>query len=444
MSKLTNSNVNPVSPQQLPLELFEQIISFIDDHPTLKVLCLTCRNFLGSAQARLFSRLDLTVGYEADTIQEHIQSITSSPHLTQHTRHILTHYAHVGLPSLLEALPDPQDVTQRIQLRNMTFTSDPDHIAWTIPLLRALHTKVFPFLTSLTLDTIDAPLAVVTSCRALRHLTAYCSIFYIPEDTEYSALFSSDEEDDPRKQPGLLPPSPESQTMPSLTRLAIDGTQNPGWTLCPLITLVQRGRFPTLKYLNLVRVDRSWFPGRDIEKVLKPLMNQLTCLDAGSWHYWKGQLDPQSELDLFRICHYPNLRCFSIGLEYLRGSTRNLHQVNMCLEWLIGGIDSLTSPYPLEVLILPLAQDWTEDIIINGDVDLNHKTGGSFDTVKENWGRLDGALAENPHLVGFEKLIIPVLPEFVAMRQLLLQTLQRLGAAGKLSFVPIDIGTYLF
>ncbi|KAH8817751.1 hypothetical protein DL96DRAFT_1623241 [Flagelloscypha sp. PMI_526] len=472
-----------MSPARLPPELLLYMVSFIDDLSTLKTCCLAAQVFVELAQSRLFSRLDLTNGMASETIQ----SVTSSPHLTRHIRSIIASYDHISLPTVLEALPDPQDVAQGTTLNSLTLFYDETQRLWTTSLLRPLHVKVLPFLVSLTLDTIVGPLAIVTACRALQNLRVYTSVLFLETQEEFEGLFPSEQEEnvknselpahsqrrwEPVKQISrfmrsfklrggpasadssseltkieevpwdsrhVVPSTVESASMEFVTTLAIDGTQNPNGSLCPLIILIQTGGFPAVKSLDMRRLDSRWFPQPHMSNVLKPLMNQLTCLDMGLWSQWDSLMHDKEYLDLFRIGHYPLLCSYSVDLSYSRESSESDARA---IAWLVDSFERLGSHHPLEVFTLRLGKDGGESDI-SGDGDVYYETGGSIRGLEEGWYKLDPALAENPHLEKLAMVLIPVRRELVALRRLLVRSLPRVSGTGKLTFESVNTERYL-
>ncbi|KAH8817748.1 hypothetical protein DL96DRAFT_1623232 [Flagelloscypha sp. PMI_526] len=428
-----------IPPVDLPPELLIYILSYIDDHPTLKACSLAARVFIQPAQSRLFYRLDLTADSMADLTLEKIQSTFSSSHLTKYIRSLVTTYGHEGLPTLLDALPGPQDVSQGMTLNSLALSYDGIQPLWTIPVLRPLHEKVLPFLVSLTLDTLDGPFAIVASCRVLQSLRSFTTVLYLEEQEEFRDLFPAEEDNDPL-HPFIPPPSiVKSTSMEFVTTLAIDGTQNPNGSLCPLIILIQSGGFPALKSLDMSRIDTRWFPQEHVSIVLKPLMNQLMSIDIGLWSEWDALLDEKEYLDLFRVHNYPHLHSYSFDLGYGQAPVENDVSVNRSLMWLVESLETLVSDHPLEVLTLRLGTDWNDDNIEYA-VDVSQETGGDFSGLEEIWKRLDCTLTENLCLKKFEKIVIPVRAEFIDMRRLLEQSLRRLSVAGKISFELFNPG----
>ncbi|KAH8817699.1 hypothetical protein DL96DRAFT_1623115 [Flagelloscypha sp. PMI_526] len=431
MSAVRDAVIDPTVPAHLPLELLEHIISLINDSSTLKAICLTARHFVTPAQSRIFSRLVVTdLREDVTTASQNIKSIASSPHLTQHVRSIVANPRFIELPTLLNSLPRHEDALAQSsglrELRLVTNTSlwlDDTPRQWTVTLLRSLSDNAFPTLTSLTLEATNAPLSIVTSCMALQNLHVYDSILLLEEDEDFSALF--DNPDDIRQQ--LLPPSPELVPMPFLTALSINGTRNPGGKLCPLITLIQRGKFPAT-------TNPHWFHTSDIVKVVKPFMSQLIGLDMGYWAHWNDLdiIDYRKDLDFFRIQHYPKLHFLSTRLEHARDpllNALNQGQVPRVL-WLAETFESLTSSHPLEVLVIRLSEEWYEEDDTEG-ADVSNELGDEYDALalRKIWGRLDWALAENPNLEKLGKVVIPIRRQFAAMRLIL-------------SFESIDIEAY--
>ncbi|KAH8817617.1 hypothetical protein DL96DRAFT_1622929 [Flagelloscypha sp. PMI_526] len=426
---------------RLPLEIIRHIVSFIHNRPTLKAVCLTSSIFVFPAQVTLFSCLNVP-----ETSSEKIQSLTSSPHILQHIRSVIADHEDTQLPALLDNISAVEHAS--VRLTSLTFVSHLEHNPWTTTLLRPLHEKILPFLSSLTLDAVIAPLFLVTSCTSLQCLRAYGSLLYTESDPEFRQLFKEDEF--PLKHLKIIPSALEFKLMPFLTMLALDGTQNSpnspvGRQICPLVELIQRGQFPSLKCLDLSRNDAEWFPLQNIGKVVKPLMNQLVCLDIGYWPQWdtdQANEDHMQDLDLFQIQHYPNLVFFSARLQQYRGLDLNeeYDQLMCHLECLLSCFRNLAFPHPLKILRLQLAGEWYEDK--NADVGDKYE-GETWPQLSAGiWEVLDSALAVNFNLEALEKIVIPILPEFHIMRQAVRDNLPMLGAARELSFELTDIGGY--
>ncbi|KAH8817645.1 hypothetical protein DL96DRAFT_392862 [Flagelloscypha sp. PMI_526] len=281
--------------QDFPLDITERIVHLIHDRPTLVALCLTSKTFVLPVQAKIFSRLDLT-----KKSSRVIRSLISAPHITWYTRSFIVNHTNPDLPALLGALSNyQQSPAESARVRDFTFTHD--YGPWTVTLLRPLVGKILPNLVSLTLDSIDAPIFLVTSCTSLQYLRVYSSVLHVEGDDGFSSLFDQD-----IKQLGMISPSLESHLMPFLTLLGLDGTRNRNGELCPLVELIQQGKFGALKGLEFPRESRYWFPLDDIAMVMKPLMNRLVCLDVGYWPQWN---------DLFQIRLYPCLLFFSTRLQ---------------------------------------------------------------------------------------------------------------------------------
>ncbi|KAH8817687.1 hypothetical protein DL96DRAFT_1623093 [Flagelloscypha sp. PMI_526] len=452
MSTLTGALTGPSIPARLPLELIEHSISFIEDLPTLKSCCLVARSFVRQAQSNIFFRLDLSEEFPEDSCSamERLRSITKSPHLTQHIRSIITHYDHIGFLPLLDSFPDSEDISTRerrlCELSFVPIWSGGSPRRLTTALLRSLQLTTFPFLTSLTLDSLNAPLALVTSFTALRCLQVYNSVLLLERDDAFLSLFKFADGEDPHKPPELLPSSPELITMPYLTILALDGTRNIEWTLCPIVTLIQGGRFPALKCLELAREDRYWFPLEDISQIVKPLMNHLVALDIGYWSFWDelDMTDHSNDLDLFQLHHFPHLRFFSTRLEHARDPLLNAERrgLHPRLEWLIETFERLTFPHPLEMLIVKLGKEWYENDNLER-FDENHIIGDEYERLRGIWDSFDCALEEGPHLKRLIKLVMPVRPGFIAMRRFLTECLKRLSSRSKLSFEAVDMKSYV-
>ncbi|KAH8817619.1 hypothetical protein DL96DRAFT_1820397 [Flagelloscypha sp. PMI_526] len=419
----------------LPSEIIQHIVSFVSDRATLKVVSLISHVFVLQAQANLFSRISLT-----GRSSESIQHIASSPHILRHIRSISADHEDLRFPALLDSFSDPwHEQVYITKLRELIIVSASGYNPWPLNLLQSLYGKTLASLSSLTLDSLNAPLFLVTSCTSLRCLRAYGSILYKEGDSEFRALFKPEE--DPLTQLGLLPSSLESNTMPFLTTLALDGTENNAIRTCPLVELIQQRKFPALKYLDLSRNDAKWFPLPDIPKVVQPLMNQLVCLDIGYWPQWNNEhekVDHSQDLDLFHIHHYPHLLFFSTRLQQERVLDRSTEACQMFfrLIWLYDGFKKLTSPHPLKVLRLQLAADWFENV----GIDTPDSIESESLLWNDCWESLDFTLKGNQHLDTVEKVIIPILPKFRMMRGLLRDRLPTLNDAGKLSFELTDVG----
>ncbi|KAH8817642.1 hypothetical protein DL96DRAFT_1820421 [Flagelloscypha sp. PMI_526] len=421
MLTFTDSEASISSPH-LPTEILQYTVSFIDDLPTLKAVCLTSNAFVFRAQAKLFACLSVT-----DTSPDNVQSLTSSPHIFQHFRSLIADIGNSQLLSVLDVF------AQTKRLRELTFTS---HMSsFTTPLIRSLHGNTLPFLTSLALDKIEAPLFIVTLSTSLRSLRLYWSVLYKEGDEGYRGMFS--EHQDPLKDLGI-PSSVESESMLHLTTLALDITRNAEWNISPLIELIQRGNFPALKCLDFTRCNSIWFPLEDWARIGQPLMHQLVCLDIDYWPYWddEGNLNAQN-LDIFHIYNYPCLLFFSISLQRERDPDRDVeyNQLVRRLEWLMDGLEKLTSPHPLKFLRLNLAADWQSEID-------NDRYNDERPISRGIWGMLDDVLTLNQHVEKLEKVIIPIHPTILAMRKLLEESLPMLTAAKKVSFELIDTAEY--
>ncbi|KAH8817639.1 hypothetical protein DL96DRAFT_1622976 [Flagelloscypha sp. PMI_526] len=430
MLTMTNSEL-PTS-TRLPPEILQHMVSFIDDHLTLAAVCLMSRAFVFPARAKLFDQLDLS-----QTSHDTIQSLKSSPHILQHVRSITLNrgYLYPELDTLLATLGE------RARLRELIAFYI---YRWKTTLLRELQEKFLPFLASLTLDKIDAPLFLVTSCTSLEWLRVYQTTLYVEEEEGFSDLF--DLEEYSLRRVGITSSLLEAQSIPFLKGLALDRTRNDNQSMCPLVKLIEK--FPALKCLDLGRNDTEWFPLEDITKVVKPLMSQLVCLDIGYWPQWaKDQCmeNRSQDLDLLQIHHYPRLLFFSIRL------IRRLEQIrNQDLEylydqllprpnWLFESIKKVTYPHPLRILRIQPAADWSEDIH-DGDIGTFEDLGAL--TMEPYWILLDRTLVESPLLEGVEKVVIPIHPKYWATRAILKRDLPVLNAAEKLSFETKDIKEY--
>ncbi|KAH8817618.1 hypothetical protein DL96DRAFT_1715342 [Flagelloscypha sp. PMI_526] len=433
----------------LPPETFEHIIFFIDDFTTLKTVCLSSNVFVLPAQARLFSHLNLT-----KTPPDIIQFLTSSPHISRHIRSIVVLKEDPALPVLLEAL------AQTAKLKELTLVGDYNVNPWPTVLLRVLMWKILPFLSSFTIDMISAPLFLVTSCTRLRCVQAYASDLHMERDKKFPDLFRTDE--DALKQLGIIPSSLECEPMLFLTVLALDGTHNTIDRTCPLVELVQRGKFPALKGLDLSRNDAEWFPLQDIAKLVTPLMNQLVCLDVGYWPQWdyygsscidslalsslirvfldRNDEDHTQDLDFFQIHYYPHLQFFSTRLQQKRNLNQNEEYIRISshLQWIMDSVRRLPSPHPLKILRIQLAAEWCEGVGVNNKDGLE----GERQLAGAIWETLVFELTQNPHLERLERMVIPIHPEFPRMKQALEDRLMTLNVDGKLSFEFTDVGKY--
>ncbi|KAH8817624.1 hypothetical protein DL96DRAFT_1622943, partial [Flagelloscypha sp. PMI_526] len=411
----------------LPLEILQHIVFFINEHLTLKAVSLTSTALVYSAQAKMFSRLNLS-----RSPPDIIQYLTSSPHILWHIRSIIACQEDPELPTILGALAHSR------RLVDLTFVSDGSHIPWPTPLLRVLLGKTLPFLLSLTLDQIDAPLFLVASCTSLQRLRAYASTLYAEGEEGFSTLFNMEE--NPLQHLGIISSSLESKSMPFLTMLALDGTRNDDPRMCPLVEAVPQEIFPALKCLDLSRNDANWFPLEDIARVTKPLMNQLVCLDIGHWPQLGNECaeeDYRQSLDLFQIHHYPHLLFFSALLQQKRHQDRNVeyNQLVCHIEWLLDMFGKLASPHPLKILRLQLAAEWGDGDGVDG-YEGEHRLSGGI------WKRFDSILMENRYLERFEKVTIPILQKFRTMRWVLGDSLPMLSATGRLSFELTGIEDY--
>ncbi|KAH8817623.1 hypothetical protein DL96DRAFT_392519 [Flagelloscypha sp. PMI_526] len=418
----------------LPFEVLQYIVLFIDDRVTLKAVGLTSTALVHPAQTKIFSRLALS-----SISATSIRSIISTPHILRYIRSVVSDVVDKELPALLSSLSNlPRLSVQTNGLRELSFTADYENNTWSTALLRSLHGKILPFLTSLTLQSMDAPLFLITSCASLQYLKVYSSIISVEADAEFSSLFDED-----LAQLGITPSSLESGPMVPLTTLAIDATKNPGGRTCPIVDLIQLGRFERLKCLELEQSGSFWFPLEDLFIVLKPVMSQLVSLDIGYWERWDNlDEDHSQDLDLFQIQHYPQLQSFSTRLQSRRAD-RTLAEEQMCLSsrfnWLAESFEILAFPHPLRALCLRLETIWFMTGV-NVGIDVSSEFGGGYQQLKKVLGRLDKALARNPNLERLEKVITPILPEFSAMRLFLQECLVTLNAAGKLSFEFADMG----
>ncbi|KAH8817637.1 hypothetical protein DL96DRAFT_1820416 [Flagelloscypha sp. PMI_526] len=427
---------SPTSTARLPPEIIERVVSFIGNHKALKKICLTSKIFIFPSQAKLFSRLDTSMS------PDDFESVISSPHISRHVRSLVAHKQNIASPAALDVL------AQSTRLRELIFTGSWGH--WKTPSLQTLRIKILPYLSSLTLDGIDAPLFIITSCTSLQSLRVYEGGLYIMEGAEtFRNLI--DESEGPVERLGILPDL-ESQSMPFLTLLALDGTRNDSPRLSPLVKFIQEGKFPALKCLDLSRNGAEWFPLEDIATVTKPLMNQLVCLDIGYWPnavHEASKVNHSQDLDLFQIRHYPRLLFFSVRLHPIQ--EHDPHRTpripkqaysqlfHSSLHQLLKNITSFTSTHPLKVLRIYLMIEQFERLHTR-IVDLLET--GCPTSLKPKWRLLDTALAEHQYLEGLEKVVIPIYPKFRATRKLFEDELAKLNASRKLSFVSVDIVEY--
>ncbi|KAH8817700.1 hypothetical protein DL96DRAFT_1623116 [Flagelloscypha sp. PMI_526] len=324
-----------------------------------------------------------------------LRSLLSSPHLLLNVRSIFASHKHSLLPDFVNALP-------KGALQTLTLTGGE---TWSCPLLRNLDQNVFPFVTSLFLRSLDGPISLchleVTLCELL------------PEDhAEYKDLF-----DEKGANLGYL--SSLAQFPLPIKLLELDGTRNSDATVCPLVDLITDGRCPSL--------TDEYFPLEDIGVIMRPLMNQLRCLDIGYWSEFGDETAQSRHLEHFQLLNYPQLQFFSLRLGAARYRdtslelTRQLTNVSRMFETLAG-------EHPLKIFVLRLPDSWMP-------VDLSDVFPGYPSS--EGWDKLDQAL-KNPHLSSLSKFVVSfddkkeLIPVFE-------RNLPHVRAVGKLNFQPISM-----
>ncbi|KAH8795223.1 hypothetical protein DL96DRAFT_1648006, partial [Flagelloscypha sp. PMI_526] len=418
----------------LPLEIFQSIVSSVEDHPTLAAISLVSKAFVHHAQAKIFARLDVS-GRTFDIIGH----LISSPHISQHIHSIVIDYADDDLSKLLGILSTCRNTSGPSRgLKELIISpEDPDY-GWSTPLLRSLRTSTLPFLLSLELKWIDAPLFLVTSCTSLQRLRVYQCDLYSESDEEFDQTFRTFDDHLKLEQLGIVP-SLESKLMPFLTTLALSKTRYhyPDSPTCHLVKFIQQGNFPALKCLDLSDNEPDWFPLQDIPKLVGPLMNQLVCLAIGYWNAGWNKNDLDQGIDFFRIDHYPNLIYFSAGVQSNPAVAHEAesHELSRRLNWLLDSADF--SQHTLKILRLEIGLAWEH-------VKASKRPENLYSHLRAAWMGLDRGLKENQVLQRLGKLAIPVHPKFHKMRGLLEDSLAMSSAAGKLTFEVTDMEDYFY
>ncbi|KAH8817625.1 hypothetical protein DL96DRAFT_1751407 [Flagelloscypha sp. PMI_526] len=381
--------------EHLPLEIIQYVVSFVDDRTTLNAVSLTTHSLVPSAQAKIFSRVHFT------DIKNHIQHFVSSPHISRYIHSIVAGVVDGDLPVLLDFLSDLRRASSVPSggLKELTFTSLYSDVRWSTTILRSLYNSTLPCLSSLTLEAIEAPFFLVTSCTSLQCLRIYGSILYLEREERFSDLFNIEE--DPLERHSIVPSLLESESMPLLTMLALDETRNDDINPSPLVWIFHS-------------------------------MTANVCLDIGYWREWNNyhpQGDNNQGLDLFHLYHFPHLLYFSTRIQWSNLGMED-HELRYRLDWLLDSAD--LSLHPLKILRLQLGMEYD-------DIYADNQFESECQLVREALVRLDHGLKESQLL---EKLVIPILPKFHIMRGVLKNTLTTLSAAGKLSFDLTNMEDY--
>ncbi|KAH8817701.1 hypothetical protein DL96DRAFT_1623117, partial [Flagelloscypha sp. PMI_526] len=347
---------------RIPIELIEHIISYIHNFQDLKACCLASRVFVPSTQAKLFRRL---------------RSIVSTPHILTHVRSVVASHRHSFL----------QDV--KLTLEGGT--------AWRSSLLQILGQKIFPFLTSLILHSVDAPISIVTSCKM-----TMCDLL-AEGDEGYADLI---------ERRGL-----KESSLP-VKRLTLDGTRNNDGTFCALVSLIADHRLPSLVCLDFLHHVRT---------IMEPLWNRLCFLDIG---HWEGSSWISNDPRYFHLHNYPNLVFFAIQMKG-NALGRVSYESTLQLAWLSETFESVVTDHPLRLFALRLEDNWSPE---NPDAFFVKYP------LSQGWDKLDSAL-QNRNLSTLSQVTISVGPK-VELIPVFERNLTSTKEAGKLSFQAVDMLDY--
>ncbi|KAH8817796.1 hypothetical protein DL96DRAFT_1623376 [Flagelloscypha sp. PMI_526] len=276
---------NPV----LPPEIIHHAISFIEDRTTLRNCCESSKILLVAAQRQLFhtvnlQHLDWSPG---NSLRRLVALLNASPYIgTRVTLVLIPRHAPDDLVlSVLDKMPN---------LRGLSFQY---FAGWSpnFSKINVLSPGLQPSVFKANIFPSTLHCSVVTSCWT--------------RCTQATAF----------------------PTFHRLRVLILDSTRTMEMVLSPVITMAQRGCFPSLQCLHLpgtAHLDREYFPEEDLQLILDSSYSRLRCLDIDYWPLTASSLG--GPYHAFQLNRFPNLVVFR--LTYAR--SRATLDTTFPLQWL--------------------------------------------------------------------------------------------------------------